>query len=504
MTNMPPVETYKIINDPVHGYIELTKLEHGILQLATFNRLHHTKQMSMAYLVYPGAHTTRFVHSVGVLHVASKMIRQLIESTNDNDWLELFGRKSDSRKRQIIQTVRLSALLHDVGHGPFSHATEQIMLKGLQSHSAEFDSARRMFGVSDGKDIPVHEYYSVKLIRTGEIKEAIEQAGISSKEVTSLLLKDESSRLSGCTKEGTAILRKVVSSQLDADRMDNLLRDSFMTGAVYGMVDINRLISNLLIRKQRDGSRHLVVHERGLDTVEDVLDARYKMYRWIYNHHMVVACNELLKRAILELIHQNKLSYQDFYWGRFSKRMITEDYIMSAIVREIAKDKPTPFDGLMDRRFLPVSLLKRPIDHENFLDLVNKELPSKENIPALLSRVRAWFEKYESREEISLKGEARRPWLLAVNSPRTPYKPLMVDRGQVVEKDKIRIWDQRERTSYELTKVSPYFRAVNQVWSEFPSFYFAYVFPGKPKSWGAKPETKKRVLNALVEEVAAV
>ena len=289
---MPLIETFKTIKDPIHGYISLTRTEYAAIQLPVMMRLHRLKMMAAGYLVYPGALATRFIHCVGAMHVASKMCYQLLGSMSSNDFVNQFGGRSTHDKLRLIQTVRLAALFHDLGHGPFSHAAEDQMVSSLAKVSSQdFEEALKLYGVKDPAKLPVHEYYSYKQVTTGEVKETIESmySGIS-QDVGDLLVKNPSrkERNRSTTDSGLTILRSMISSHLDADRFDYLLRDSFMTGASFGSVDIDRLIMNLNVQFVNHLPK-VTVHERAIGSIEDILDARFKMYKWVYNHHMVVA-----------------------------------------------------------------------------------------------------------------------------------------------------------------------------------------------------------------------
>ena len=163
-TDIPALRLTRVIKDPVHLNIELTDVEYEILQLSTFDRLHHTKQMSLAYLVYPGAQTSRFLHSIGAMHIASKMAQRVLQSVDRREWGDLFDRNSDTFRLQVLQVIRLAALLHDVGHAPFSHAAEEIMIKCLtENHPSEVQKARKLFEENEIAKVPVHEYFSYKL-----------------------------------------------------------------------------------------------------------------------------------------------------------------------------------------------------------------------------------------------------------------------------------------------------------------------------------------------------
>ena len=175
--SIAPFGRQKILVDAVHGYVQTTRVEYEILQLPVFNRLHYLRQMSLGHLVFPCATTTRFQHSLGTVHIASKIIHRLLESLKQQ-WLEdLFpGAKTDSGRNEVIQLVRLAALLHDIGHGPFSHASEVIMLRAL--NEVDLDDACKRFATNDKNKIPAHEYCSYRMILKSEIAEVLTKHGI--------------------------------------------------------------------------------------------------------------------------------------------------------------------------------------------------------------------------------------------------------------------------------------------------------------------------------------
>jgi hypothetical protein len=497
---IPALETYKIINDPIHGYIPLTKLEYEILQLPVFNRLHDLKQLSMAYLVFPSAVSTRFIHSLGAMFLASKMIYQLVQSMEEKVFLQLFpNAKSEIDKLGIIQTVRLGALLHDIGHGPFSHATEDVMSACLkESHSDEFTTASNLLAVSEGSHVPIHEYYSYMLTKS-EIAELIGRDDLRKMDdgniipvyvddVICLFAKNEAWRQAFCTKNGLAILRKIVSSQLDADRMDYLVRDAYASAVPYGLIDVERIIMNLFVRRGKVGDFDITVHERALASVEDMLDARFKMYKWLIGHHMVVATGELLRQATIALIENGKLDKEDFYWKKFASDQITDTYIMDRLISEV-NTSIREFKGIVDRRYLPVSLLKRPSDHIAFyaqaIDTARKDVETE----TLAQKLPEFIDKLRKNPIIDIEGESIR--ILTPRMPRSPYSPL-----------KETVWicmDKPERMS-ELIKASNYFRSINNEWMGFPSYYISYIISGKTKKEASN--LREKVTQKIVQQLA--
>ena len=241
-------------HDPLHGAIRLERsdpaeaLAIALIDTVPFQRLRRIRQLGPAFLTFHGAESSRFTHSLGVLHLARLALQQLERQQSD-----LAGQRGP---------LLAAALLHDVGHGPLSHSGEE------------------MYGLH-------HEAWSARLVREHpELHGLLEahQSGLS--EQVALLLERGQ-----CAQ---AAIGALVSSQLDCDRLDYLLRDSYSTGASYGQLDLQRILAALTLAP--DGS--LAVHPKGLMAVEHYLVVRNLMYRSVYNHRLNVVCNWLLNQTI--------------------------------------------------------------------------------------------------------------------------------------------------------------------------------------------------------------
>jgi len=241
-------------HDPLHGAIQLDRaipaeaLAIDLIDLAPFQRLRRIRQLGPAFLTFHGAESSRFTHSLGVLHLARQALHHL-------------ERHHPQLAEQRVH-LYAAALLHDVGHGPLSHSGEE------------------MFGLA-------HEAWSVRVIREEpSVRDRLDAEGSGTAETVAHWL-------SRGSKTGPAIMA-LVSSQLDCDRLDYLLRDSYSTGTSYGQLDLDRLLAGLVLAP--DGS--LAVHPRALLAVEHYLVVRQLMYRSVYNHRLNVVCNWLLRRAV--------------------------------------------------------------------------------------------------------------------------------------------------------------------------------------------------------------
>jgi HD superfamily phosphohydrolase len=245
----------RIYRDPVHNIIRLrTDTDEGLLMVrlidaSEFQRLRRIKQLGLALYTYQGAEHSRFAHSLGVLHLMTRVLDRLGETYSISE--------------EDRAAARAAALLHDVGHGSFSHVTEKV----LGFH---------------------HEAWTVRAVLSDET-----EIGQILKAYAPTLPRRVADIIEG--KFQPAALAQLVSSQLDVDRMDYLLRDSLMTGAKYGIYDLEWIINALQIDEAND---RIYVAARGLYAVEEYLQARYYMFRQVYFHRTLRSAEAVL-RSIL-------------------------------------------------------------------------------------------------------------------------------------------------------------------------------------------------------------
>ena len=241
------------------------KLLMNLIDTPEFQRLRRVRQLGLAHFAYQGAEHSRFTHSLGVLHLATRILDKLgsTHQISESDRL----------------ATRLAALLHDIGHGAFSHVLEPI-----QKFHHETFSTTAVRNPETGIGKLLHEY-SVELPE--KVSEIIEG------------------------KFQPVALAQIVSSQLDADRMDYLLRDSLMTGAKYGIYDLEWIIKSIEIDEERD---RLFVSARGLYAVEDYLQARYYMFRQVYFHRTLRSAEAILKNIFRRARNLFQTNDQDLWW----------------------------------------------------------------------------------------------------------------------------------------------------------------------------------------------
>ncbi len=250
-------ENRKIIRDSIHGDIFLKELDIQIVDTPEFQRLRRIRQLGMTHLVYPGANHTRFEHSLGAFHLAGRIAENLPITPEEKTM------------------VTSSALLHDIGHGPLSHTSEELLERYLGKSHVEVTNS---------------------IISSSEIGNILKEWGIETRHITQMI-----------TGESQP-LGKIVSGEVDIDRMDFLVRDAHYTGVAYGVIDLDRIINTTTIF-----NNSLVVAEGGLRAVEALLMARFLMTPTVYLHPASRVADAMFLRATERAIEKGSLDYNVLY-----------------------------------------------------------------------------------------------------------------------------------------------------------------------------------------------
>ncbi len=253
----------EIIRDALWNNIRLDPLAFELIDTPAFQRLRYVRQLGLAFLVYPGATHSRFEHALGTYHLARRT-------------LALFEEHPDfsSVGRDDCQLIRIAALLHDIGHYPFSHALEEI---GALHH----------------------EEVARPLICDGEVGAVLRrELGSDAPERIVALIRGESS----------SPLQGLISGSIDLDKLDYLRRDAFMCGVSYGEIDVDRLINALtLVRDPATDRLEVGMVEKGLSALESLLFAKYQMYRNVYWHHASRSATAMYKRLVADALDTGAL-----------------------------------------------------------------------------------------------------------------------------------------------------------------------------------------------------
>ena len=283
----------KYIYDPIHGYIKINPWELDIINNKIFQRLRWIRQLGPAEYIFPTATHTRFSHSIGVMHLATIFL----DNINKNN-PKLFDDHEDFE--EIKRKVRIAALLHDIGHLPFSHAFE------IKDISHENIGTERIFNF---------------------FLEELDKSGFKVEEI------------SGAFKDPT--LGLILKSPFDVDKLDYLLRDSYFTGVSYGYLDIKRLLHLLYPDIMEEGEGYVwVIKEKGLPAIEDMIIGRFHMFQTVY-YHKTLSAFEALYQKIVEkfvetgIIELEKIVSNENFWFRFNDSFILERITEGATTRQV-------------------------------------------------------------------------------------------------------------------------------------------------------------------------
>jgi len=371
------------IKDPVHGVIHLNNLESELVDSPLFMRLQGIKQLGFTYLVYPQAKHTRFEHSLGSMHAAGIIAETLLKSLEEDLGKEL---SKKSERQLFVELFRLSALLHDIGHFPYSHATEGVLVRGIREGWVD-GKVLADYEYSISKKISLHEAVTCNLIKLlverykkrDSFPAALIEASLK------VLCDDE---VSGSWSElysddVIGIVRSVISGRItDIDKIDYLVRDAYNTGAKFGVIDIERLLSSVKLTEVSNQVK-LVIPSKLLSNVEDLYYARYMMFKYVYLHHRVLATEacyekalqlvfkrwEKLRKSFTPLLGRTPSSLGDFFSSTkifdlaYSKGLLFDDsvvdYLLKVAYRESDASERPWFEAIYLRKKVLRPLFKR-------------------------------------------------------------------------------------------------------------------------------------------------
>ena len=330
MAAIPETNKFKLFNDPIYGFIALSSpLVFDIIEHPTFQRLRRITQLGLSYLVYPGANHTRFHHALGSMYLMERAV-------------EILRSKGHAISSEEKEAVCIAILLHDIGHGPFSHALEHTLVDGVSHESISIQLMESLDGLFQGQLTMARAIFEDKYPKR--------------------------------------FLHQLISSQLDMDRLDYLRRDAFYTGVTEGSVNSERLLSMLQVHNDE-----LVIEAKGISSVEKFLVARSMMYWQVYLHKAVLSAETLLVRILdravelaqggtplfassaLDAFLKNKPSATDFAQdSQWLERFVLLDDadIMGAIKEWTLHTDPVLSElsqRLVDRRLFRIQFLKQPL-----------------------------------------------------------------------------------------------------------------------------------------------
>ncbi len=360
------------ITDPVHKYIRFSQVEKQLIDSPAFQRLRRIRQLAGAHLVYPSAQHSRFEHSLGAMHIAGLAGETLLG-------------KGYIDHADVVQDLRLAALLHDIGHGPFSHLFEEVLEYNCNTS---------------------HEELGKKIIIQSEIADILERYGSSAHQICRLSF--------GQSKVN--FMNEIISGGLSADIMDYLPRDGLFTGAEYAKLDYHRLVSSLEVSKNR-----LAINRSALNSLESMLISRYEMFKAVYFHKTVRSAEVMLLRSMIaadEVLGLTDTSLQKYL-------MLTDE---ATLERLCTLSGRYAFSGKMARDYRDRKLLKSV--YEKFLHKRDRQRMDKKALEALASHIARVADVDSNYVFVDV---SRAPSMPLTPSKEEMYSVLVVDKDRVYE-----------------------------------------------------------------------
>ena len=358
------------IIDPIHDFVRVNSNELKIIDTPIFQRLRRIRQLSGAHLIYPGAQHTRFEHSLGVMHMASMAGHVLHEKgivSSDN-----------------IQNLRFAGLLHDIGHGPFSHLFEELLQKRKMSHE------------DIGRDI---------ILKT-QIGDLISANGFNKKFITELAFGDSKFQF----------MNEIISGALSADIMDYLLRDGYFTGAEHAKIDHNRLTNSLDVYKNK-----LALEKSALVNFETMMISRYQMFKAVYFHKTVRAGEVMLLESMY--LAEEELGLSSTSLNEYLK--LTDEVILSKLL-----NLPERNSKLRIAKKIATDYLNRNLFKSVFEVSVTGNAITKKRMQSI-------------REEVSKKSKVdiNEIFVDSSNTPSIPLSPSKKESKSIIilERDGVKI-----------------------------------------------------------------
>ncbi len=401
-----PVRHQRVIYDVLYGFIPITEWEEKIINSPFFQRLRWIRQLGFSNYIFPGAEHNRFAHVIGVMHSMDQMIRALGLAVPDH---ELFDRHSMHPSAVLHKSLRIAALLHDLGTFPFSHAIEYAYIR----HGNDTRRPQKAGGKHPGKapkDLPNnHEHLGSFIIKNtpyeGGITRILEDFGFDI-QLISDIIKGDSAHL---------IANQLMHSDLDADRMDYLLRDSHYTGIKYGQFDREYILSNLATYDAGEGQIAFGVRENAIHALEDFLIARFSWYSQVIKNPGS-AKFDIMSSHVAQALLEEDLMYQfhdllsmiyegdeRFYWW-------TDMYFMTRL-QEVRFEKRVKNARISE--LIGMLLYRRPpktLQHPLFAHRILKSEGDDSEKQRLISQIN---KKISEFEHVLKKHGSGKEWLLA-------------------------------------------------------------------------------------------
>lgn len=311
------------IRDLVHGTILFTKEEERIINHPFFQRLRQIRQNDVAFYVYPSMNTSRFEHTLGVCRIAGMMAETLTKSPKWKNYKrELKHQTGIYKEKEFVELCRFYALLHDIGHFPLSHLFEYSMEDWAENYSQTVEEWTGVRGFEK-----LHEAFGAVIAKNiiGDVK----ICGAIGESLLRLMTEKDFS-----PSEPLSVVKSVIDSPIDADRIDFVQRDGILAGGEYGHYDTRRLCDSVFIEQDENGWL-IAYSEKALTSMEALLLDRYRIYEWVHFHHRVIALKMLVRFLIEKALELKIVTKEHFNPQNVEEFSLKDDVWLWNVLRNI-------------------------------------------------------------------------------------------------------------------------------------------------------------------------
>lgn len=441
--------------DPIYGFIELTETENRIIHSPYYQRLRWIKQLGFSHYIFPGAEHTRFAHAMGVMHMADKMLRALDLGVPNE---KLYNLKARDKKTIFHKSVRVAALLHDIGTFPFSHTCEGAYIDYGKKNSS---SKRKLHDT--------HEHLGAYILKNSKEKNGIttilKKAGLDPNEISKIIKGESKSMLAN----------QLLHSELDADRMDYLMRDAHYTGVKYGHFDRDYILSQLRTFPSGKGNLSLGISENALHAVEDFLISRFSWYSQVVRESSG-ARFDIIAQLVTKYFLEKKIifSFDDLLdlVGKDSHKFFgfNDFYFMNLIHSEYAKlgNKKSQIKEMIYMllyRDSPIEL-NAPILTQKLLPVGEEGEQERERVVKKVNKIKSNFE-----DTIRKKGSGLEWVVFDVPKTDVIFAKKSSSKNLHLERDPVKIIDSQGKASLLVENKHSIIHILSNIRNFIPSFY---------------------------------
>ncbi len=455
----------KIIYDPLYGFIRLTETENRIIHSPFYQRLRWIKQLGFSNYIFPGAEHNRFAHALGVMHMADKILNAIGKAVPDEKLFDVTATDPDTL---FHKSIRISALLHDIGTFPFSHTCEGAYIKHGDS---SFKPANR------GKPLPNnHEHLGAYILKNTNyangITKILEDDGIDTQEI-SRFIKGTNANILG---------NQILHSEVDCDRMDYLMRDAHYTGLQYGQFDREFILYHMTTFDTGDGKLGLAIKDNAMHAVEDFLIARFAWYSQVIRNSGG-AKFDILAETITKHLLEKRMMYQfqdllDMVANDPERFFGFNDFYFMNLVHQAHLDKTVKNPKIQEMMKMllfhqsPFEFQLSPVEHK----LVTRDEEGLRTRESIVKRIQEMVKSFE--DCIQAHGDGTEWILYDIPDSDIVFSRSMLDivrkrsgDNLLQERDPVKIMDRQGKVSLLIDRENSIMRLLSSVVNFIPVLY---------------------------------